>query len=380
MNSQENEFHQGEKINDNKPVKKRKWLKRLVYFFGWVVLLAFLFFLTIYLWHTFKGADDLSPNDDDLLLYKVVVPEHENSYFDLLKFSKVLDEEEVVDSLIEINIPDEIDVMNYLDSDDWDQEMVENLLEDNKEVLDVYSVAASKPVFQYDLTADPANIDHELPIVGLSDWKQAARLSSIKAIYLMKQGDQELALAEAMKSVIIGHQIEKSENLLLITYFVGMEMKKIGLEALQFLMSQDALSSEVLEKYQNELRNYYSISNDSFFKAEYLVVKKGIINNFYLSQENNETPLKNNYYYKPNQTLGLFADSYRLHIKRLNTPCDENLPEVEIWKPSLIKYFNENLLGKVLVNVGSSAVSFANIRDRRCDIDALIDEIVYLLP
>jgi hypothetical protein len=56
------------------------------------------------------------------------------------------------------------------------------------------------------------------------------------------------------------------------------------------------------------------------------------------------------------------------------------LPEVEIWKPSLIKYFNENLLGKVLVNVGSSAVSFANIRDRRCDIDALIDEIVYLLP
>jgi hypothetical protein len=359
-------------INDNKSTRKGKWLKSLIYFFILIASLILLFFLAIFLLHTFKGEDSLPPNDDDLLLYEVNIPENENSYFDLLKLSAALKQGKRIDPLIEIRVAEEIDIMNYLDSYSWDEKNVENLLEENREALDVYNAAAQKENFQFDLTANPLDISYDLPIIGVNSWKQVVRLSSIKAIYLMRQGYQDQAFDEAMRAIIIGDKIEESKNLPRLIYFVGIDIKKMGLETMQVLINLSPLSSEISEKYRHNLRNHYSKNNQDIFRVEYMVAKEA------LKDAIDEMSLKNSYYFKPNQTLELFADFFREQTERLNTPCEKDLPEFKVWKPgySIFIYFTENVFGKLLL---STNLTSAHTRDRRCQIDALIDETINLL-
>lgn len=379
-----NSKHVNEQINDstnkitaenNNLHKKRKyfkWLKILIILI--VVLVIFLFRIHSLL-HTFKGNDVEPPYDDDLMLYKIDVPENENSYFDLMKFSAVLKYEEVLGPLVEIIIPDEINTLNYLESYNWDEDIVEDLLEENKEVLDIYSDAAQKPNFQYDLTANPDDISYNLPIVALSSWQEVSRLNSIKAIYLMKQGYQEKAFDQAIKSIIIGQKIKESINLPSLVYLTGLSIKETGLETLKVLVNYNSLTSDESDKYKNELKNYYSKNDHDIFKVEYIVAKESL--NDVLSSSYNDEDYKvlieNNYYFKPNKTLELFADYYREKTKRINTSCKIKFPEIEVWYPSKYEMlFTENSYGKFLV----TTKTYYGIRDRKCEIENLLDEII----
>jgi tetratricopeptide (TPR) repeat protein len=366
-------------LNKNKSVKKRKWLKWSVYSIIIFVFLIILFSLIPYYLHTFKGEDSLPPNDKDLMLYKIEVLKEDNAYFDLIKLSAILDDEDMIDALIEVSISDEIDIMNHLDSYNWDQKLVEDLLEQNMEALEVYSEAASKTFFQYDLTANPAYISYKLPLIGMNSWREVSRLNSIKAIYLMKQGYYEEALDEAMKSVKIGYKIKESKNIPTIVYLIGLAIKNTGLETIQVLVINDSIPQEFLEKYQNELQNYYAKNNYDFFKVEYVFAKESLkdMTDFYFFQDIDKSLLENNYYFKPNQTLGLFADFYRKQTERINTSCEEELTEIKVWnEPSYKMYFIENSVGKLLLSFNSYPSS---IRDRKCMAENLLNETINLL-
>jgi hypothetical protein len=381
MNAQNINSDNKASLSKNKPIKKRKWLEWLIYSVVIFIFIKILFSIIPYYLHNFQGEDSMPPNDDDLMLSRIEVLEDENSYFDLIKISAVSNHETVINPLIEINISKEIDIMNHLASYNWDQRLVEDLLEQNKEALDVYSDAASKNLFQYDLTANPDDISYDLPIVGINSWRQASQLSSIKAIYLMKQGHKERAFDEAMKSVIIGHNITESKNMLALVYLIGLAIKNTGLQTIEVLANNNSIPQEILEKHQNQLRNYYSKNNYDIFKVEYVLAKELLrdMRDFYFFHEINEVFIDNDYYFKPNQSLGLFADFYREQTKRLNTLCSEELAEIEVWNAPIYKmYFIENLLGKLLVSL-RTVDAFSIVRDRKCDSENLLNETIDLL-
>ncbi len=378
MNEQTKHFDNKKSDSNNKSINKRKWLKWLIYFISFFIFLLILISLVPYYLHTFKGEDSLPPNDDDLMLSKIEVPEEENSYFDLIKLSAVLNNEDVVDPLVEINISNEIDIMNHLDSYNWDQTLVEDLLEKYKEVLDVYSDAASKPFFQYDLTANPDDISYNMPMVGMNSWREASRLNSIKAIYLMKEGYYEEAFDEAMKSVEIGYKIKESKNIPTIVYLIGLAIKNTGIETIQVLANNNSVPQEILEKYQNKLQNYYSKNNYDFFKIEYILAKELLkdITESDFFEELDKIFVDNNYYFKPNQTLGLFADFYREQTKRFNTSCEEELTEIKSWNmPKYRMYFTENSVGKLLSSFNSYT---SHIHNRKCIVENLLNETINL--
>lgn len=359
--------------NNTEPKKKRKWLKIIIWFFGIIIFLVVLFFSTPKFLSMFWGKDNPPPNDQDLLLSVVNIHKDENSYFDLLKLSDVSNGENKTEALIKIEIPKEINDLEYLDSYDWDEGTIINLLKKNNEALQIYSTASTKPSFQYDLTADPSNIDLEMPIISLNKWRQVARISSIKAIYLIKQRKDEEAFNEAMKSIIVGHKIKESKNLPLIVYLVGISIKQAGLETMQILISHTSLSPEILNKFQNELRKYHSINNGDIFRGEYLNQKKGIeYINAGLFGELEKKLAKNSFYYKPNQTLELAANHSRQQIERFNKPCSDKAPIIIDEPKALWKlYFTENAIGKLLSSMAVTALE--SVRNKKCDIDILVN-------
>ena len=214
---------QGTIKSDNEPKNKRRWLKAVIWIFAALLLLFLIFISLPYVLSAFWGNDSPPPNDQDLMLSQVNILMNENSYFDLLKFSSVQNVDgELEKPEIMIEILAGKNDMDYLESINWEIDGTKELLNKNQEALGIYTEAAKKSQFQYDFTKDPAIIGLDMPIVGLNTWRQISRISAIKAIYLMRQHDDQAAFDEAMKSVIIGHNIERSKNVPLITYLVAL--------------------------------------------------------------------------------------------------------------------------------------------------------------
>ena len=358
---------------EKKPSIFRRVLKTMAWTFGVLIIIAMiLVFVIPKIFSLAWGRDIPVPNDRDLLLSVVNIPKNENSYFDLVKLSDILDGE-TKKSEIKIEIPTSINDMKYLESYDWDNDKIEELLNNNKEALFIYDIASRKPQFQYDFTSDPSNIKFPMPIVSLNPWRQISRISSIKAIYLMKQGNVEEAFSESFKSVIIGHNIESSKNIPLITYLVGIAIKKTGLETMQVLISNMSGPTEILSKYQNELKKYPSSNNGDIFRNEYTNNKKTFhLLNPEFSQGIEKEVLENNFYYKPNLTLEYFINHYRQFIEISNKPCSDRSivtavkPEIS-WK----LYFTENAVGKTLSTL--AVVALNNVRDKKCNNEALLN-------
>ncbi|HOY56005.1 MAG TPA: hypothetical protein PLH37_01060 [bacterium] len=364
------------------PKKKRKWLQVVIWIVVVLIILIMLLGSITYFLNLFCGQDSSLPNDQDLLLSMASVPREQNSYFDLLKLSSVSNEDTVTQPEIKINIPDGIKeneiTTQYLESYNWNRNLISELIEKNTEVLETYNMAAKKDQFQYDLTADPKNINLNMPVIGLNGWRQISRISAIKAIYLMRQGNDELAFEEAMKSVIIGHKIEESKNVPLIAYLVGISMKKTGLETMQVLIRRSIAGPDILTHYQNEILKYQMANNSDPFKGEYMVQKNIILNltptdiKSFLKSEALIFPVTN-FYYKPYQTLQIMIDHKRQQIARFERMCDDKtMPKLE-YKPTFSwkLYFTENALGKILISLGD--VALENVHIKKCAGDLMIN-------
>jgi hypothetical protein len=363
--------------------KKRTYLKSIIWSFSILILLIILFFSFPYLSSVFFGEDETILNDSDLILSEVNISESENSYFDLIKLSSILDNNEVKEAEIKIEIPQNIEDLNYLESYNWDKEVIEELLENNKEALQILSEAAGKTQFQFGITANPENIKPNMAIVNFNPWIQISKINAIKAIHLMKEEKIETAFDEAIKIIKIGDDIEKSRNLHLLPYMVGIEIKKIGLETIQILYENSLPSVEILENTKEKLEQYKSINNTDPLKAEYMNFKKSIEipvkeRISYLDLNNNIKELsKHKYYYKQIKTLNIAAEYYHQMIEIFNKSCDDSLSiitnKTEItWKI----YFTENAIGKILVNSIESDLS--NILEKKCDNNELMDSILEL--
>ncbi len=362
------------------PKKKRRWLKIIIWIFAIIIFIAISFFSFPYILSIIWGKDDPPPNDKDLLLSVVNIPRNENSYFDLIKLSSVLDGE-TKEAQVKIEIPSGINDLKYLESYNWEINSIKELLNKNENALEIFSEASEKTQFQFDITADPVNIQPNMPVVALNTWRQIARVSAIKAIYLMRQGEDETAFDEAIKVIKIGHDIEKSRNLHLITYLVGIAIEQTGLETMQILISNSSLPQEKLTVYQDKIRKYKPTNNSDPFRGEYMNFKKVMdyVQNSALD-ETMQNLSRHNYYFKLNQTLGLATEHYRQLIEKFNKPCHDtslstiNKPEIS-WKI----YFTENAVGKMLA--GLTMVALDGVRDKKCNIDSLFNstEILFAI-
>jgi len=331
----------------------------------------------------FNGNDIPPVEDSNLQLQTINLSKEENAFYDLNKLYNTEKHQELISLK---NVPAGKDwVIDYLKSDEWDQEVVEQLLTDNKDVLQYFSDAAAKGAFQLPDADSQSKISSDMPVIPANSWREASRLSGAKAIFLAKNGENGEALDEAFKSIIIGNAIENSQGLL-ITHLVGISIKDTGLDVLQKVISIIPKDSLILSEYKLKLENYQAQGNPAPFITEYLVSKQSLDN---LEQGRNnlfgavsKILIKNKFYFKKNLTISYYFDFYNKLAIEAGKDCQEVKKVQGLVEPleegNLIKmYFTENLVGKYYVEIPELALN--NVLEKKCTTENKIKEIISIL-
>jgi hypothetical protein len=330
-----------------------------------------------------KGKDIPPADDLNLQLQTINLPEEENAFYDLNKLYDTEKHQELV-SLKNIPKGKQL-VSDYLNSDEWNQEVVTQLLTDNEYVLQYFTDAAAKGVFQLPEADSQSKISSDMPVTAMNTWREVSRLSGVKAIWLAKNGKNKEALDEASKSIIVGTAIENSQGLL-ITHLVGIGIKDSGLDILQKVISIIPKDSLMLSEYKLKLENYQAKGNSAPFIAEYLVSKQAL-DNLEQGRGNqfgsiSKILIKNKFYFKKNLTISYYSDFYN----KLAIEAEKDCSEVEkvqqsmepLVKGSLIKmYFTENLVGKRFVEIPDTALN--NILEKKCATEKKLKETIQII-
>lgn len=163
------------------------------------------------MFNIFLGRDELPIDDSDLWLPKIEIPKEKNAFYPLSEASK------------KIYLPKENEKIELftkmVDGEKWDSNFAEELIKNNEEVFIYFEKAIELPYFQSPELQDPKTIEFETMLTGISGLRNAAKLNSVKANYLLTQGKEKEALDLIIKTIKIGQMIEDSPRNTLISYF-----------------------------------------------------------------------------------------------------------------------------------------------------------------
>jgi len=330
-----------------------------------------------------KGKDIPPVNDSKLQLQTINIPYEENAFYDLNKLYDMEQHQELI-NLKNIPAGKQL-VSDYLKSDEWEYEVVQQLLTDNELALQYFSDAAAKGVFQLPEADSQSKISNDMPVTAMNPWRAVSRLSGVKAIWLAKNGNDKEALDEALKSIIVGTAIENSQGLL-ITHLVGIAIKDNGLDVLQKVISIIPKDSLVLSEYKLKLENYQAKGNAAPFITEYLVYKQAW-NNLEQSWSDqfgkiSNILIKNKFYFKKNLTVSYYFDFYNKLAIEAEKDCSEiekvQQPLEPLAKSSLIKmYLTENVIGKYYVEIPELALN--NVLEKKCATEDKLKETILMI-
>jgi hypothetical protein len=357
--------------------KKRRWKKIVLIIIGVIIfLIVGLLFLPKIL-NLF--AKDIAPiNDSDLKLQKVLVVDKDNAYFDLIKLGNVIYEPKDKSQTI----------LDMVAGKTWDNQFAEEIISRNMQAFEYFAQAAQRPKYQNPESADPANITLNMILTPMNSWRQMARLSAIRALYLAKQSKNKEALDEALNSVNIGQKIQESQATL-IEYLVALVMKEVGLETVQKIISSSKLTNAELKQYSQGLDKFYKNENGliTSFKVEYHFQSRAIdsivsgdteVLKSVVGEEESRNPeiakkIKTYYYFQPNKTKLLFAEYARVNIKNANKPCGEikatEVKPLALTNPAKL-YTEENAIGKIIYDV--IAINLTGVITKKCQEDLLV--------
>jgi hypothetical protein len=251
--------------------------------------------------------------------------------------------------------------------------------------LQDFSAAADKGKFQLPYTDEPSKISRDIAVTPLNGWREMSRLSGVKAIWLAKNGQDQEALNEAFKSIIVGNAIENSQSLL-ITHLVGISIKDNGLDILQKVISIIPRNSLVLLEYKSKLENYQAKGNSAPFSIEYIVWKQGLDESIQINNTDlgivTKILMKNKFYFKRNLTISYLFDFYNQLATEASKDCSEvkkvKTSAMPLEENNLVKmYFTENLVGKRFIEIPDTALN--NVLEKKCATETKLKETIQII-
>jgi hypothetical protein len=347
-------------------------------FILWIIYLIFgLFFVWLFLPVIFGlFGEDISPIDDsDLSLKKVIIPDDENIYFDLM---------ELEDLNYSRLISSDVDIDSLLYEDYWDNDIVERTLEENEELLEGIDDMLKKSAYQNPNFSDPENIEINMEVNFPSTyfWRDMAKIKALEALYLSKRGNYKKAIEEVLKPIEIGHKIQNSQ-LSSTEYLAASAMKNIGLNVLQKIISSSELSGLEISNYAKKLDAFYDngYGLESALKIEYYAISRQIdiiasgdkeaIKEYAEAMgagKRTIQKIKSDYFFQPNKTKSYFAGTSRADIATIEQLCGEaegaEVVGFFIKDPNFGPY-TENFIGKATYDIAS--ISLAEMNQMRCE-------------
>ncbi len=331
---------------------KRSW-KRIILIITSLILVLIIiililpFFLSLF-------AKDIAPIDDsDLQLQKMLIPNEDNAYFYLNKLDDV------------IYIPEGKwqSIVSMSAGEMWDKQIATEVIYKNAQAFRYFTKAAEKLKYQNPESADPANINFDMTMPPMQSWIRMATLSRLKALYLSKQGKDIEALNESLNSVKIGSKIKESQ-VMMTEYIMATSLKTTGLITIQQIIPSLDLTNTELKKYIQKLDNLFISNNGLIMVAKtnyalsYWVINilatgdKEKIRELMGEEEPEMTRrINNRFYFKPNKTKLLLAESTRKQIEEIGQLCGEieDIRSLGLAPANPVTfYITENAIGRIL--------------------------------
>jgi len=289
------------------------------------------------------------PQDDDLRVRRLDIPDEQNGYHDFSLAAERLDwpdDEQAEDGLFAM-----------LDGEEWDEAVVSDLLERNREAFECLQEGLGHPHCQV-----PENKDFDYDADYLTAWRRLARLCSLRALWLRKQGREREAADQALGIVRFGQMIQACKGTL-FHWLVGVGVKGIGLERLQENVAETTLDPAALTQYAGSLGQYMA---DEQGLADALRVEYGTMAQLVDDMASGRysagdvmgagTPAISlahaGFLFQPNKTKTIFARTYRVHVKNVSRTYAErdssDLPQSPdssgfLWKTRL--FLSGNVIG-----------------------------------
>jgi len=313
------------------------------------------------------------PQDDDLRVQRLDIPEKENAFY---YFELAADE---------LAWPDDEETKQRVDAmlkqEQWDGELADELIQKNSATFKYIEQGLACAHLQ---VPEIKSIDALIPY--LAPWRDLARLTSLRVLWFFKQGKEKEAFDEAMKAVKFGHMIEGSKGRL-IHYLMGMAVKEIGLNRMRAMIPDTGLQPELLKGYAEALANYEANEEGlaDTFRVEYMVqanviddVASGVrdldLGKVDMEERNHTKKGYSGYFFQPNKTKRLLAEMYRgciSNIPRTWAERDYSGPPEPPEDPGFLivaKYaISGNAIGEILVPMLAPAME--GFQSAKCRID-----------
>ena len=213
----------------------RKWKKKAALVFLSATVLSGL----CALFYAYYFLDAPPPQDDDLQPSRLAVPEADNG-FSLLN----IDRQTVVWPSLEAR---------DMDNDEpWDDQVAADVLLKNKALLDSYDASFERKAFQ---VPELHSLLDSQPYLG--GWRELLDLLRIRALSFQRNGEEENAIAEALKLFCFGQKIEDSGGGF-STHSLGFGLKDKAFKLLQGFPRRTKLSSQKIAPYLREIARHNS--------------------------------------------------------------------------------------------------------------------------
>jgi len=322
------------------------------------------------------SLDESPPDDSDLRVERLDIPDDQNAFTYFEQVAQVLywpgyeppedeDEEErdEVSDDAEAKAEQEKKALldRMLEGETWDENLATEILERNEETFVLFEKGLACPHFQVPRAEGiDADVSYAFGYLAL------ARLHCLRALALVKEGHEERAFEEAMKVVRFGHRIEGAKGGL-ITYFIGLTVKGLGVDMLRELVSESSLPPDRLKVYADRLAslgpNEEGLADTLRCEYEWEI---GILEDFRAGKhsldefrdggEERGRPkqIPTSFVFKPNETRRLCAEMFRPIIDNVPKPYVEMQPREKPWPEewgTLRCLLSGNAVGKMLYSV-----------------------------
>lgn len=347
-----------------------------------IVILAMIVLFGAYITYLLR---DIPPFDDsDMSVSSSILKDEENAYFDLLEMEKTIyfpeDKKEFIAKMV--------------NGEEWDQVFADELISKNRDALNSYRNILNRKGYQDPgLQEDPSSFSIAQPLKSISLFRSASYINVIRAYSFAKKGDFSVAKSILLENAKIGHSIQNSSRETLVSYLVGLAMKKASLTSLQNIV----YGKEIPEKGNfSEIQNLERLRKNSFgssevFRVEYQVIKNVLKESNWKDMEDlterNIHPLYFYVFLNRNETLHYVYDRYKGYALLGGDDQCMNQNEIparyawekegikkrngdEIQFPSFETTLEKNAIGKYLYLV--TTASLLSVHERRCEDSFLV--------
>lgn len=375
--------------------KMKRWKKVLLTIVIILVVLVVVVYNMPRILTLMYPGDAVLTDNSQVLLQPVSVPAEDNGFYDFSKIDTCTSSD-LTNCNSLISIPkgfDDLAYTNYVKPIQWNQTLVDEVLQSNQQALALFDQGASKNYFQTPDYADPTNLHTDLKLYPMNAWRQVARLQAIKALSLSYQGKPDEALQEAAKLNKVGHQIIIGHNSL-IGNLVGMAIQTLGSQTILEILPYGTPSNDTLQSIRQTLKNS-SDNTEGYkdaFRFQYTHISNSIDETInkqldeqiqQMVKDGDTSPayakyVKYGYYYKPNQTKNLYANLYNQQVTAIGVKCELNDldQQVSLKNTQVVSWkipFTENLVGKLLYR--ATGIALGSAVTKQCQNDLVSNAV-----